>query len=683
MSAKMFRYRPVFFLFITLILVLALAGSASQAFFRPQTFTVSPDSLDLTVGQSGDVVVSPGVGDPADALDLEWVISEDFVRVAKTPTGATITALKPISNLNIIAKRGAASQTIKITIHPVVQEVRFDSQLFPPGQTDKSIILVQGQKMPIQLRLPNGDSVPASVMLQSENDAVATAETQNNVPVVIAVKPGPPVVINVLSDGVKIDSFKVQVLEAIQDISTRQAQIDLSEKGPRSVIPLNQLNISVTGTENSALDLSRVQFTTLNSNFAMVEGDTLVAKGVGATTLVITPRPLSAAGAIGTIANVRLQIPIVVSPVPSEVTFQPGFVTIQTNRTLDITAVVRDKNGKRLDDVPVTWSLPSPQTNNAETRILFSPQPGNTVTVFGLQGGAEPIRLVATTVDGAADGEVYIIVKDRSVPTGLRPISIRLDLMDDQMARDLYGKKTLDEFYITKIRIFNNLNERGVLTGDSILVFSESMEVGVSLEKKLVKGGKWEKLDDVDIQIIRASLGYGNYNFRRVEATADNPSGQEIVKPAYPVQFPIPYRPYTFEMVANTHDRRDERSLRSRILLGMNILGSGTSFVTSFLVPKPGSDLPLGLDKYRNIFIPGFERFFPSLREVQRQNIVSQVMKPLEEVPNGSDITRVLFFPKREMSGVLPNYKVRINGISTYELQIQVATIKKTPVEQQ
>jgi hypothetical protein len=52
-------------------------------------------------------------------------------------------------------------------------------------------------------------------------------------------------------------------------------------------------------------------------------------------------------------------------------------------------------------------------------------------------------------------------------------------------------------------------------------------------------------------------------------------------------------------------------------------------------------------------------------------------MKPLEEVPYGSDITRIIFFPKKPLKGVLPGYLVRFTGVSTYNLSAEAAIIKK------
>src|SRR5690606_15367792 len=126
-------------------------------------------------------------------------------------------------------------------------------------------------------------------------------------------------------------------------------------------------------------------------------------------------------------------------------------------------------------------------------------------------------------------------------------------------------------------------------------------------------------------------------------------------------EFFVPYRPMTFEMIFNTYERRDERNLRNRILLVANGTSSVVTFVSSVAVPGANSDLPLGLDKFQNLLIPSFEKLFPSTREVQRQNIVSMVMRPLEEVPFGSDITRIVYIPRKPIKGLIPGHLVRIS----------------------
>ena len=138
----------------------------------------------------------------------------------------------------------------------------------------------------------------------------------------------------------------------------------------------------------------------------------------------------------------------------------------------------------------------------------------------------------------------------------------------------------------------------------------------------------------------------------------------------------ITYRPLTFEMTVNTAARRHSRSKRSRVFRVLQAIGSATSFVTAIAVPGPGSDLPLGLEKYRNLFLPSADRLFPSLQEEQRQNLVAQTMKPIEEISYGSDITRIIYIPKKRIQGLVKGHDVRISQICPFYFKIEVAEIQ-------
>jgi len=43
--------------------------------------------------------------------------------------------------------------------------------------------------------------------------------------------------------------------------------------------------------------------------------------------------------------------------------------------------------------------------------------------------------------------------------------------------------------------------------------------------------------------------------------------------------------------------------------------------------------------------LPGLDKRYPNYKEQQRQNIVSQAMKEIEEIQFASDITPVIFIP--------------------------------------
>lgn len=139
----------------------------------------------------------------------------------------------------------------------------------------------------------------------------------------------------------------------------------------------------------------------------------------------------------------------------------------------------------------------------------------------------------------------------------------------------------------------------------------------------------------------------------------------------------ITYRPFTFEMMVNTVDRRQERSPKSWLFKVLNFVSLGATTVSAIAVPGKGSDFPVGLEKFGNFFIPGLEKVIPSFKEQYRQNIVSQAMKPIEEIPFGSDITRVIFIPKKSIKGLIAGHKARISQICPFYFKIKVAVVSK------
>lgn len=667
--------------------------------------------------QAAEVTITSVAPAALDIAEITFEVSaEGFVQVEKTATGLRITAVRPTDGVFVLVKKGTEAIPIKVTVKPKVAAIQFSTALFPAGTTDKTITLIEGEQIPISMSVSGGGAIPDTVTLESANTEIVSANNATPPRALDAKRAFTEAVdVNVLSNGIKIDSFKVRVLERVSRIQPAERQVRITQKqffdatANTNVMPFSALDIGVEGSRGNTLPLDRLSFRATPSTVAAVTPNGLQILGHGEVEVEISPKEETVSHPLATGSTLPpTTIILSIQPPPSSMVLQPNFFPLtRGSKTQDIQATVFDSENRTLD-VNVEWQL---KDRNDERFVRIFKETKNKAKVAVIAVKDTPVEIVARAGDKTESA--FVLTKEESVPTAVDDILVRLDLVDDQMARDLYGKKTLDEFYVTKIRIYNNrTNPNGDLSGDSIIVFSESVEVGVSLEKKPERGGgEWSCLTLDEVQIIRSYLGLRNVNYMR-DPNPDSPGGrggrrvrdalnvpyqnappcpyptggtnvQSEGSQAYLVQFPIPYRPYTFEMVANTHDRRDERSTRARVLRALEAAGSATSFITSIAVPGGSSDLPLGLEKYRNMFLPGVDRLFPSLKEVHRQNLISQLMKPLEEVPSGSDISRVLFFPKREMSGVLPGYKVRINGISTYELKIQVAVVKKTNVEQQ
>ncbi|HEY0075276.1 MAG TPA: hypothetical protein VGB77_14345, partial [Abditibacteriaceae bacterium] len=136
------------------------------------------------------------------------------------------------------------------------------------------------------------------------------------------------------------------------------------------------------------------------------------------------------------------------------------------------------------------------------------------------------------------------------------------------------------------------------------------------------------------------------------------------------------YRPFTYEMMINTFDQREQQSTRSkgfRLLDGLIGLGSFAAAFKGF----QGSGTASALNGISGIITPTARNVFPNMSEVQRQNMVTQLMKPIEEIPFGADIERVLFYPKMPFKGLIEGHLVRISRVHTSYFNISVAIIEK------
>jgi hypothetical protein len=355
------------------------------------------------------------------------------------------------------------------------------------------------------------------------------------------------------------------------------------------------------------------------------------------------------------------------------------------HKSLDLQASVFDISGSPMvnQQVLLDWT----KTGTGAEDITMDID--NARNIATLRAPELPTNRQTITVTACLHGSttachsVNVAIQEHKEVTNFRLLRVRFDIMDDQTAKDLFGRKAVDEYFIAKVRLFNAIRKGDEDFGNSILVYSESLEAKVAVEFKQEKG-EWMTLTEA----------YAKRRWFPNDITnpiTDDSGTNRRCESIKQTNFFVPYRPLTFEMVANTQDRRNERSGRSRLLLIMNGASSLASIVTSIAVPGPSSDLPLGLDKFRNLAIPAFEKLFPSMNEVQRQNIISMVMKPLEEIPFGSDITRVVFFPKRAMQGVIVSgdelqsdptqavkLQLRISGIAIADACAQAAVIKKT-----
>lgn len=631
---------------------------------------IEPTSLTITVGNTDVVTIT--TTDPITSstevvwTDLGGIIEEVKTEVSGNTAVTTLRAVKfsPTPKEIKVKVGGSTPKTVTVTTLTVVKTADF------PTEPGPSPTVKQDQRVSIPLNNLVGVNVPdEGLEVTSADESVVSGVRRGTSIIITGIKPSTsPVRITVKSNGQVIKTYDVTVVEAMDRIESEVTSIDLTEG---QIYTLSSLHVKVTGKSNgdlTAVNEFKPRFSSTQPALAEVDAaeTTLTARRAPkddeeAPKLIIQP---------GGNAARAISIPIRITPAAKKANLTGQGKTVFVNRSETFVAEVLDSQENRVNDAQIDWTIPDAADKLALT-IMNSR--GTQVTVEGLapKDGVKLVGTVRQSLPGAQPitVELFLNVKSTNV-SGFAPLAIRIDLLDFQTAKDLFGKKAADEFFISKIRLFNKLKNQNGEFGDSILVYSESLEVRVQLEWRNKDGGTdWTPLPTTGATSYQSLFG---------EPTIfpNLPGDPRCTETAQP-NFVAHYRPYTFDIIANTHDRRDERSVRTRILTVANGLSSLASFVTSIAVPAPGNDTRLGLDQFKGLLIPSFEKLFPSLKEVQRQNIISMVMRPLEEIPFGSDVTRILFIPKGKLYGMIPGKVFRIGGVSTTGACAEVGIIKK------
>lgn len=654
------------------LLFLLAAFSSSYA----QDFTLTPTETRVQVGKSKSVEVTVQSGLLAVesvAFDAPTGVTVTSVKGANDQTVLLTIALSQPGNFSISVKVGAVSKTIMV--RPIIQSDNL------PFQTALPETLELRRNDPTRTYLvKDGLKLQASdLKITSTNERVSANFDGTRLTISPAERGEAQVTIS-NSDNVLLKTITVTVKESSKNVRPDPLEISI-DKDDAAVDWFSKIKLIGLGGADVTADLKNdITLESSDGQLLDVDSTTRKLKGLKKGDPRLTLRSAADGIPIGVVV-----VHVTVKPKDIAFSSDTGSFILKPNQTIRVTATL--KNGTDISDERVTkWDYANEES---KALISFADFGTSTISVTALPSATSgTATLKAVYGQDNRQANVTFTVQVTNV-TEFQPLQVRFDVLDDQTARDLFGKKAADDFHIAKIRLFNKLRDPSNL-GNSILVYGESLEVNVALEIKR-DNGKWETLEKAEYNDY-----FDNTNpnppysvLARVPGQPTTPSvqpgvpgsteedGPKACRRTPQPNFIARYRPMTFEMIANTHDRRDERSVRSRILLIMNSASSLTSFVTSIAVPGPSSDLPIGLDKFQNLLIPSFEKLFPTMREVQRQNIVSMVMRPLEEVPFGSDITRIVFFPKKPIRGILPSKFLRIGAISVSDSCAEVGIIKK------
>ena len=694
---------------LSCILALLLTSDFSSSHAQA-TLTIDPAEIKLRVGGEKPITLKDAAGTPLTDATKITVTESDLVTF-DTAT-KTFTAKKSGSTtLDVTyAATPELKGQVKITVEPALANIVIKSGADGSNTyaSDARLKISQGTVWPMKVvATDTGDNTISITKVTSLNGKVSldSDKADNKLTATTIGESGVKVE---LDGGLKSIEFKIDVIEPVARIETRSMSV---EEGAEP----KPLELTIKGTKDTTLSLNepgRIFKYEVAPNHSFIKVENGKVKVDRITTgrtekvkvTVTTPQGIDAAGAAD---DVSATFDLEVLAKGGYIEFQPRTQPLLPGGTATIKATIKERDGSTsYDKRIVDWVV---EGSTASKYVELSKE-GNTVTVIrkdpseieesGTSGATQKVpSVIAIKAIGQLDSGTGPTIEAKAFVqlgqiTKFVPMKVKLNVMDYRTASDLYGKVTGDEYYVLLVRLFNDLvdEKTNQYAGDSILAYSGSIEVAVQLQKQFDKGsktapaaspnpspapsdGKWYSVTAEDLKGIARP-----YN-------DPPPSPTPVLKPEEDptCRGTVTYRPLTFEMMVNTVDRRDERSFRARTFQLLNFIGTAVSFGTAVAVPGSGSDLPLGLEKYSNLLIPGLEKLFPSLKEQQRQNIVSQTMKPIEEIPFGADITRVLFLPKKSFRGMVEGHKVRISQICPYYFKARVAIIKKgsqTEVEQ-
>ncbi|HEY0156007.1 MAG TPA: hypothetical protein VGF28_01805 [Thermoanaerobaculia bacterium] len=697
--------------------------------------TLAP--ITLLLDEEREVADAPaGSAGSSSNTDAVEVKANSRTLVAKAPGKATVTF-----------SGGAADATVEVTVANVTPVVRLDGKdVALSGQT----VVYSGRDLPLQVQAPKADGtlkeITGDVKVTSSNPGVIDYDKPNKK---LQIKvPAHADLIDPPAPAVRIDlKFGDQTIPVnfIVAEAPTAATVELPSRIQEQSSKLTQ--VKVTGAGGGTYPSTSTRFAGLYQYKCSADG--------GVARMQADQRTLE----VDKLADNQSTAPVTVK---CNILAVDGSPLLQQGISKNVVAF---QSGGTIVLTPNTLSLFAGQNSKVEARLLGRDRKEITdrAVEFSVDNGVDGAT-VAKQGDRAA---IVTVSKDRSkLPAGGQinvtaravtetgaevtatlPVTIvnaagftrvrgGLEMIDYETAKDLYGSRTAEDFYIAKITLLNDLG--GDHAGASILVFSSSLGIGVNLQKAPFVGNKMRKRDvkklvdeeqwkpitygdlrklglpinyplgvnevphmshpgspglGIDKEIVYTcdDIWYAEQAAEAFELTADEAKlpkedreriiqekrRQRDERAAAARLRQLRYRPYPYDMVIKSFDPRDNRTGRSRTFRALTFAGSVASFITG--VPNFGatSQFMAVSDKVANVLIPGLAVYWPSLRETQRQNLIDDTMHPIEEIPYGSSLTKMIFLPKYPFQGLQADHWFRISEICPFDFQLEVAISHK------
>ena len=240
-------------------------------------------------------------------------------------------------------------------------------------------------------------------------------------------------------------------------------------------------------------------------------------------------------------------------------------------------------------------ALTGETTSNAGALTIFGKEPGFTIVSLSVKAKIRYENLNDTFTEEELEFVKNIPVtvsKNRGVAR-MEWMAASLDILDDNTTKHLYGEKALEQFYVLRMTMRNDLNRfqaknaRGeVIKGDTILVYSDSLSVPVKIMQLHDK--RYKNLNVQSGDVKRSKNDY-KYWAPVNEPDRKHLSGYDNVQPELPLTaqdrgYFFSYRPYAAQMISSTADRRNAATSRNHIFKGLDIIGNIGAFLTGVKV---------------------------------------------------------------------------------------------------
>lgn len=404
-----------------------------------------------------------------------------------------------------------AQQSVKLVVR-VVEIANFSVDGYEP-------YMVQGTRRTITLRATDSQGNELSdlpLQLKPETDNIVNVEGGTTLVAVAKFTESKPqetsVNVQMNDEDVVINDqpvkFTIRVAEAIKEVVPGK-QIEIAERG---VADLRFFDLKLIGRDGNQYEAGTRPLLIAGGDYLELKDNRYLHASELPT--IATEREqkvtfTSPDAFPGSPVQAAL-VSVTITLRPHRLGIEPSVASLPRNGSVVVGATLYDRAGNAEKYFDVNWSLAKPsdeeyfalsEDTNRSVRVIWR----DVVTEAKEFERPELIELIASAQmpgPGSEPITARSLVKLLPKVADFVQLRVKLNIMDDRTVADLFGQTTSKEFYVARVRINNNLkriNEKGEPEGESILAFSDSIEVTVGLQKRQgIRRGWWDR-DKVNV----------------------------------------------------------------------------------------------------------------------------------------------------------------------------------------